>query len=46
MKKYFIAGMFAITCIAFSYNTFVWAQAEQKKALTHEEADKALKKQE
>lgn len=44
MKKYFIAGMFAIACIAFSYNTFVWAQAEEKKALTPEEAAEALKK--
>ena len=44
MKKYFVAGMFAIVCIAFSYNTFVWAQAEEKKALTPEEAAEAQKK--
>ncbi len=44
MKKYFIAGMLAIVCIALSYNTFVWAQAEEKKALTPEEAAEAQKK--
>lgn len=44
MKKYFITGMFTVLCAAFSYTTFVWAQAEEKKALTPEEAAEAQKK--
>ncbi|MDG6005054.1 MAG: hypothetical protein CV082_05285 [Candidatus Brocadia sp. BL1] len=44
MKKYLISGMLAISCIAFSYNSCVWAQAEEKKALTAEEAAEATKK--
>lgn len=44
MKKCFITGMFTVLCAAFSYTTFVWAQAEEKKALTLEEAAEAQKK--
>ena len=44
MKKYLIAGILAAACVAFSYNSCVWAQAEEKKALTPEEAAEAMKK--
>ena len=44
MKKYLISGILAVSSIAFSYNSFVWAQAEEKKALTPEEAAEAQKK--
>lgn len=44
MKRYLISGIFAVSCIAFSYNSFVWAQAEEKKALTAEEAAEAQRK--
>ena len=44
MKKYLIAGILAASCVAFSYNSCVWAQAEEKKALTPEEAAEAMKK--
>ena len=44
MKKYFIANMFMVLCATFSYTTFVWAQAEEKKALTPEESAEAQKK--
>ncbi|KAA0244594.1 MAG: hypothetical protein DYG83_14330 [Candidatus Brocadia sp. AMX2] len=44
MKKYLITGILAISCVAFSSNSLVWAQAEEKKALTAEEAAEAMKK--
>ena len=44
MKKYLISSILAVSCIAFSYNSFVWAQAEEKKALTPEEVAEAQKK--
>ncbi|MBI2470063.1 MAG: carboxypeptidase regulatory-like domain-containing protein [Planctomycetes bacterium] len=44
MKKYLIAGILAASCVAFSYNSCVWAQTEEKKALTPEEAAEAMKK--
>ena len=44
MKKYLIAGILAASCVVFSYNSCVWAQAEEKKALTPEEAAEAMKK--
>ena len=44
MKKYLIAGILAASCVAFSYNSCVWAQAEEKKTLTAEEAAEAMKK--
>lgn len=44
MKKYLIVGILAASCVAFSYNSCVWAQAEEKKALTPEEAAEAMKK--
>jgi plastocyanin len=44
MKKYLISGILAVATIAFSQNALVWAQAEDKKALTAEEAAEALKK--
>jgi plastocyanin len=44
MKKYFISGIIAVACLAFTCNSVVWAQAEEKKALTPEEAAAAQKK--
>ncbi len=44
MKKYLISGVLAISCLAFSCNSLVWAQTEEKKALTAEEAVEAMKK--
>ena len=44
MKKFFISGIIAVSCLAFTYNSVVWAQAEEKKALTPEEAAEAQKK--
>src|SRR5574337_1699127 len=44
MKKYLIAGILAASCVAFSYNSCVRAQTEEKKALTPEEAAEAIKK--
>ncbi len=44
MKKYLIAGILAATCVAFSYNSCIWAQTEEKKTLTPEEAAEAMKK--
>jgi len=44
MKKYLIAGILAASCVVFCYNSCVWAQAEEKKTLTAEEAAEAMKK--
>lgn len=44
MKKYLISGILAVSSMVFSYNSFAWAQAEEKKALTPEEAAEAQKK--
>lgn len=44
MKKYLISGILAVSSMAFSCNSFVWAQAEEEKALTAEEAAEAQKK--
>ncbi len=44
MKRYLISGILTISCVAFSYNSCVWAQAEEKKALTAEETAAATKK--
>src|SRR3989339_692873 len=44
MKKYLIAGILAATCMAFSYNSCVWAQAEEAKVLTPEQMAEAVKK--
>lgn len=44
MRKYLIAGMVSLSFIVFSSQSFVWAQAEEKKALTAEEAAEAQRK--
>ncbi|MEP9409957.1 MAG: carboxypeptidase regulatory-like domain-containing protein [Candidatus Brocadia sp.] len=44
MKKYLIFGILAVSCIAFSHSPLVWAQAEEKKVLTAEEAAEAQRK--
>src|SRR3972149_8829702 len=44
MKKYLIAGILAASCVVFTCNSRVWAQTEEKKALTSEEAAEAMKK--
>lgn len=44
MKRYLISGILAVSCMAFSYNSLLWAQAEEKKALTAEEAAEAQRK--
>lgn len=44
MKKFFISGILALTCVAFSYNSLVWAQAEEARVLTPEQMAEALRK--
>lgn len=44
MKKFFISGIIAVSCLAFAGNSVVLAQAEEKKALTPEEVIAAQKK--
>ncbi len=44
MKKFIISGILALTCIAFSHNSFVWAQADELKTLTPEQMAEALRK--
>jgi plastocyanin len=44
MKKYLISGVLAMSFFVFSAKSIVWAQAEDKKALTAEEAAEAIKK--
>src|SRR4030067_2847659 len=44
MKKFIISGILALTCIAFSHNSLVWAQADELKTLTPEQMAEAQKK--
>lgn len=44
MKKFIISGILALTCIAFSHNSLVWAQADELKTLTPEQMAEALHK--
>ncbi len=44
MKKFIISGILALTCIAFSHNSLVWAEADELKTLTPEQMAEALKK--
>ncbi|MBF8275911.1 MAG: hypothetical protein HW390_984 [Candidatus Brocadiaceae bacterium] len=44
MKKFIISGILALTCIAFSHNSLVWAEADELKTLTPEQMAEALRK--
>ncbi len=44
MKKFIISGILALTCVAFSHNSLVWAQADELKTLTLEQMAEALRK--
>ncbi|MEK6623179.1 MAG: carboxypeptidase regulatory-like domain-containing protein, partial [Planctomycetota bacterium] len=44
MKKFIISGILALTCVAFSHNSLVWAQADELKTLTPEQMAEALRK--